>query len=290
MKQFAEWVTGRDYRAGIFAGALALIPLLGILGSGLLVLTALKRGGWAGWGATAVAALVLLVAGRLGGSPAMAGLIAALVLWAPAVALAGLLRRAGSLSLCVQVAIVGGLLLAGLLGASLGQGDAGWTARLLEGLRPFIADSGAGDEVMQVMIGILPGAVAGSVMIAALLALFIGMSLHASLVSPGAFGKAFRSLRVGRVLAGLAVVMMVALLFTGQLVFGSLLAVMTAGLSLQGLASIHDMAARRRWPPGIIGVVYVLLIFMMGITGPLLASLGVVDNWIEIRGRGQPGS
>jgi hypothetical protein len=290
MKQFAEWVTGREYRAGLVAGALALIPLFGIVGSGLLVLTVLKRGGWSGWGATGVAALVLVLAGRLGGSPAAASLFAALVLWAPAVALAGLLRRSGSLSLCVQAAMIGGLVLTALLGASLGQGNADWAARLMEGLRPFLADSGAGDELMRVMIGILPGALAGSLMIAALLALFIGMSLHASLVRPGAFGAAFRSLRVGRVLAGLAVVTMIALLFTGQLVFGSLLAVMTAGLSLQGLASIHDMSARRRWPPGIIGLVYVLLIFMMGVVGPLLASLGVVDNWIELRGPGQPGS
>ncbi len=42
MKQFAEWVVGREYRAGLVAAALALIPLLGIIGSGALVLATLN--------------------------------------------------------------------------------------------------------------------------------------------------------------------------------------------------------------------------------------------------------
>jgi len=290
MKQFAAWVIGRGYRAGLVAGALALIPLLGIIGSGVLVLAALKRGSAAGWNAAAMGLLVLLLAGWLGGSSPAAALFAALVLWAPALSLAGLLRRSGSLSLCVQVAVVGGLLLAVGLMVSIGQGNAGWAGRLIGELRPLMADTGAGDELFRVMLGILPGALAGSLMIAALLALFVGMSLHASLGRPGAFGVAFRGLRLGRVLAGLTLACLLALLATGQLLFGSLLAVMTAGLALQGLAAIHDTAARRRWPQGLIGVVYLLLIFMMGIAGPLLAAVGVTDNWVNFRGRGRNGA
>ena len=81
MKQFAEWVVGREYRAGLVAAALALIPLLGIIGSGVLVLATLKRGPAAGWGAAAVATAVLLVASWIGGATPLSAMVAALVLW-----------------------------------------------------------------------------------------------------------------------------------------------------------------------------------------------------------------
>jgi len=287
MKQFAEWVIGRDYRAGLVAAALALIPLLGILGSGVLVLATLKRGAAAGWGAAAVATVVLLVASWIGGAAPVSALVAALVLWAPAVGLAALLRRSGSLSMCAQLATVGGLILAGFLIATLDQGNGGWSGRLLQELRPLMDESGAGDELLTVMLGILPGALAASLMLAALLGLFVGMSLHASLAGSGAFAAAFRALRLGRILAGMTLILLVLVIATGQLAFASLLTVASAGLALQGLGAIHDMAARRKWPAGVIGVVYLVLIFMMGAAAPMLAAIGLADNWIDFRGRGQ---
>ncbi|MGB5210984.1 MAG: hypothetical protein WBO47_03530 [Gammaproteobacteria bacterium] len=287
MKQFAEWVVGREYRAGLVAAALALIPLLGIIGSGVLVLATLKRGPAAGWGAAAVATAVLLVASWIGGATPLSAMIAALVLWAPAVGLATLLRGTGSLSMCAQMATVGGLLAAGFLIASLDQSGGGWSGRLLQELQPLMAETGAGDEMLQVMLGILPGALAASLMLAALLGLFVGMSLHASLAGSGAFAIAFRSLRLGRVLAGLAVVLLVLVIASGQLAFASLLTVAVAALALQGLGAVHDMAARRQWPAGVIAVVYLVLIFMMGFAAPLLAAIGLADNWIDFRGRGE---
>jgi hypothetical protein len=287
MKQFAEWVIGRDYRAGLVAAALALIPLLGILGSGVLALATLKRGPAAGWGAAAVATVVMLVASWVGGAAPVSALIAALVLWAPAVGLAALLRRTGSLSMCAQVATVGGLVLAGFLTATLDQGNAGWSGRLLQELRPLMDESGAGEELLTVMLGILPGALAASLMIAALLGLFVGMSLHASLAGSGAFAAAFRGLRLGRILAGVALLLLVLVIASGQLAFASLLTVVSAGLALQGLGAVHDVAARRQWPVGVIGVVYLVLIFMMGVAAPVLAAIGLADNWIDFRGRGE---
>jgi len=158
VKQFAEWVTRRAYRAGIIAAALALVPLLGVAGSGLLVLTSLRRGSGAAWLAAAIATLVLLVASAAGGA------------------------------------------------------------------------------------GVLAAALAG-------LAVLVG---------------------------GIA---------TGQTIFANLMVVVLFSFALQGLALVHAFSAARGWPSGVLALVYVMLLFGMSVVAPLLAVVGMVDNWLNFRGR-----
>ena len=97
MKGFAEWLTSRPYRVALLAAALALLPPLGIVGAGLLVLLSLQRGAAAGWGAAAIAGALLVGVGLAQGADAIGALTAVLLFWGPALLLAEVLRRAGRL-------------------------------------------------------------------------------------------------------------------------------------------------------------------------------------------------
>lgn len=281
MKQFADWIAQRPYRAGFVAAALALIPPLGIVGSGFLVLTNLRRGSASAWMAAAIATAVLLVAAVSGGANAFSAGLAGLIFWAPAVGLAEVLRRTGSLDLCIQMAMVVGLVLTGLwlLGA------AEWAQVLGREVAPMLEASGFQPEAIQAVVAVIPGVMALSLLMAAIAGLLLGMWWHASLASPGALGKAFRELRLGRIMGGVGVVVLLGSLLTGEPVFANLLVITGAAFVLQGMAIVHGVAAVKQWPSGALIVFYVVLVFGMSFVAPLLSVLGLLDNWTDLRAR-----
>ena len=59
MESFARWVSSREYRAGLAAAGLSLVPLLSFLSGGVLVLMRLQKGALAGWRSGALAAGVI---------------------------------------------------------------------------------------------------------------------------------------------------------------------------------------------------------------------------------------
>ncbi len=282
MKQFAEWVTRRAYRAGIIAAALALVPLLGVAGSGLLVLTSLRRGSGAAWLAAAIATLVLLVASAAGGAGVLAAALAGLVFWAPAVGLAEMLKRTGSLSVTMQVAMTASLVLAVLWSLASGSG---LSENLGRQLTPWLAARGFDSETIQSLLLLVPGTMAMTLLIAALAGLFLGMWWHSAMSTPGALGQAFRGLRLGRVFGWLGLAVLVGGIATGQTIFANLMVVVLFSFALQGLALVHAFSAARGWPSGVLALVYVMLLFGMSVVAPLLAVVGMVDNWLNFRGR-----
>lgn len=286
-KSFADWVTGRAYRAGVVAAALTLLPPLGILGSGVLVLTSLQKGATAAWMSAALGTAVLFAVGLVGdAAAAAAGAIgAALLFWAPALALAEVLRKMGRLDFCLQGATLSGLLLVIIWFGIGGETGQSLVASMAEDMKPLLAENPARDHAMAILIAIMPGALAGSLMLAAVLGLMIGMWWHAAAVSPGALGEAFRALRLGRLLGAIGIVILIATLVTGQTLFANLLVVLSAAFVLQGLAVLHGVAALRSWPSGALIAVYLLLMIGMGFTAPALAATGLADTWIDFRGR-----
>jgi len=282
VKQFADWVTRKGYRAGFIAAALALVPLIGVAGSGLLVLTSLRRGSAAAWMAAATATLVLLAASAAGGAGILAAALAGLVFWAPAVGLAEILKRTGSLSVTFQVAMGVSLLMAGLW--SLASGD-GLSEALAQQLTPWLEGRGFDSETIQSLLALVPGTMAMTLLIAALSGLLLGMWWHAALSSPGALAKAFRGLRLGRVFAAIGLAVLAGGIVTGQTIFANLMVVVLFSFAIQGLALIHAIGAARNWPTGVLALTYVMLFFGMSIVAPLLAVVGMLDNWLNFRGR-----
>ena len=56
------------------------------------------------------------------------------------------------------------------------------------------------------------------------------------------------------------------------------------GFWFQGLAVSHAWARAKRWHPVVMGAAYVLLITpLMGLVILAMGSVGLVDNWIDLR-------
>jgi UDP-N-acetylmuramyl pentapeptide phosphotransferase/UDP-N-acetylglucosamine-1-phosphate transferase len=55
---------------------------------------------------------------------------------------------------------------------------------------------------------------------------------------------------------------------------------------LQGLAVLHAWAYAKRWHPGLVAPVYVLLVTPLMVLVILgLSALGLLDNWFDLRAR-----
>lgn len=282
MRQFADWVTGRPYRAGFVAAALAPIPLLVVAGSGLLVLTSLRRSSAAAWAAAVVATLVLVAVSATTGTVLLTAALAALVFWAPALGLAEVLKRSASLSVAFQVATGASLLIAAFWSLTAGGG---LPAMLGRQLTPWLAERGFDAETVESLLTLMPGTMAMTLYMAAVSGLLVGMWWHAAMSSPGALGQAFRGLRLGKALASIGLAVLAGGIVTGQIWFANLMVVVLFAFVPQGLALAHAIAAARNWPTGVLALIYVMLVFGMSVVAPLLSVVGMLDNWLDFRRR-----
>jgi hypothetical protein len=99
------------------------------------------------------------------------------------------------------------------------------------------------------------------------------------------FGQEFRRLALGRVLGAVATALIVlALAFDFELV-QNLAPLALLGFVLQGVAVVHAWAHAKKWPPGLVAPLYVLLLMpALNVLVVLPLSLvGVVDNWFDLR-------
>ena len=294
MKPLARFIMRGPAPAALvtgFTGLLALLlPLVGLLSSAALALVTLRGGPKDGAVVAAVAGLgCLLPCAWLYGSPA-AVLILALVLWVPVWVLAVALRFSRSLALAAQLAGIGGLVLIMLI-YWLTANPADYWMRLLAPVsqslvKDGVVDAAAAQALFAGLARWMTGAFAAGLVLQVLLGLFIGRWWQAALYNPGGFGADFRTFRlhpafgaVGLVLVGLVGFM------PGPGMVPDLLIVLSPLWLLQGLAVIHQLiaahGAHRGWLVGL----YILLVVFMPQAEVLVACLGLVDIWADLRVR-----
>jgi hypothetical protein len=212
-------------------------------------------------------------------------MVAVLLFWGPALVLAEVLRRVGRLGPPMDLAALGavGIVLLWFLVTGGAEGE------LLEAfavqMEPLLGGNVDPAQTRELLALTLPGLLALSLTLGAVVSLLLGMAWFATLAAPGSLGQAFRELRMSRATgtAGLAVLV-------GSMVFGSPLWVsMAIALSgvfvLQGLALVHGLAKIRGWPAGALVGLYVLLVFGISFVAPVLATVGMADTWMDFRGR-----
>ena len=110
----------------------------------------------------------------------------------------------------------------------------------------LLEDAGFQQEAVTMMLTLVPGVMALTLLLAAVGGLLLGMGWHASLSSPGALGKAFRNLRLGKALAAAGLAILLGGLTTNHPLLANLLLVAMSVFVLQGLALIHAAAAARK--------------------------------------------
>ena len=249
-----------------------LVPLIGLISSATVALVTLRKGVSEGLVVVAFAGLAsgLLAFVALGSPIPAVGF--ALALWLPIWILAIFLRQSRSLDLTIQLAVLFGLV-------------------IVEPVRQNLVESGVVDAVVseQLMARVsrwMTGAFAATFYFQLLLALFIGRWWQALLYNPGGFGIEFRAIRVQPGVGYLALCLLALVLLLDQAMWPSELLLLLAPLFfLQGVAIIHSLAhaysAGRAWLIGF----YALLVLVMPYTQILVAALGFLDIWMNLRTR-----
>jgi Predicted membrane protein (DUF2232) len=294
MKALAQFIMRGYPQAALVAAASALLslllPVLGLVSGAVIGLVTLRRGVREGALLCLFATLAVALLGALSlGSPWTA-LGTLLLLWLPVWVLAALLRISRSLSLTLAAAGVIGALIVLLTHALVADPAAGWltlTAPLREVLvRDGIAEPEAGEALFAAIARWMTGAFAAALVLQWLLGLFIGRWWQALLYNPGGFGEEFRALRLHRALGAVGLALLVAVgLVRGPGLVADLLIVLAPLFFLQGLAVIHQLLRGRGLHPGWLFGLYVALVLFMPHAELLVACLGLVDVWADVRAR-----
>jgi hypothetical protein len=199
------------------------------------------------------------------------------------------------LALTLQTAGALGILLMLSAYALMGDPSETWL-KLLEPFRDALVKDGLLDDPSSVAVfaelaGWMTGAFAAALVAQLLFGLLIARWWQALLYNPGGFGEEFRELRLGRAFGILVLFLLALLPFSdGASLTGNLLLVPGVLLLFQGLAVAHQVRAlkqaRQAWLVGL----YVAVIFFMPQTLLLIACIGLVDIWADIRSRVAPAS
>jgi len=280
--------------------ALAVMPLswpIGYLSAAGVALVTLVHGVVEGGKTLLGATLIQAVIGMMVlGNPAL-GLAFAFSLWLPAWILASVMRSSRTLLLPMQVLLVLALLAVVLLYLVMGDPAQWWYQHITTEVIPALEKANIGfqtgaefeqqlADATKLMSGVL-------VMISVwgmLAGILIARWWQSILYRPGAFAEEFRSLRYGRLLGMLGLLLMLtALLAKGLMaeLAGNLLLVMIGSLLLQGLAIAHALVARFKANHIWLMMLYMMLIFLMPYMLLMVAMAGLMDNWADFRKRFQ---
>ena len=198
----------------------------------------------------------------------------------------GVLLKAGSLVLAFQAAVLACFAVIGAFSLFASEARELLAPAIAEFVEFFRAN-GATPEQIALIEGpggmvLLAGAVFSQLMGALLLAYW----WFALAAGDRRFGAEFRSLKLGRLLGTLATTIIVLGLVFDAAVVQNLSALALLAFVLQGLAVLHAWAHSKRWHPGFVAPVYVLLVTPLMVLMVLgLSAVGLLDNWFDLRAR-----
>lgn len=278
--------------ASAFCGALspqAFMPFL-VLAGAIPVLTVLRSNanlalGLAATGSVAAGWVAIAMAPPAFAQYAQWTAVAMVAMLFGPVLLAMLLKRTGSLTLCVQVAVVFVALALLAVYAVLPDPVGIWH----DLLRQMLELAGANmpraelEQLIAALSRTMWGAMFALMLALSLGGLFLGCWWQSLLAAPGEFGAEFRRLRLGRVLGIAVTALFVTVLLSDSNLFASLAFVAFTALCFQGLAAAHRSKAAGKLSRGWLAALYVLLILPLsvGITMFALALWGFADNWMR---------
>jgi hypothetical protein len=277
-------------RRVVFVAGLFPFPLLGLLSSAIVVMTAVLRGpreAIVDCGlALALLGIVALVSG-VADVPEL--LLVAAVTWAVWIGLGGIVWRTGSLTFALQAAVVLALIGLFVFDAAIGDPLKYWSETLQEVYASLGIETEGLEQVIALQAPLMSGVVVAGALTSGMLVLGWGNSL-ASRVVGEQHGRRFSELRLGYVIGGLAAVAGIGTLF--GLGTQNALLVLGAGFAIHGIAVIAWWAGAKSWPSGwwiALCILPVLRLDFLVIEAALLAAVGFVDNWYGLRRAQKPG-
>ncbi len=262
----------------ISSAGVALVTLRIGLRDGLLV--ALLSAGACALLAMLVQVNVIAVAG------------ATLLLWLPIWILALMLRSSRSLAYTTTLALVFGLLLIAIHYLQFSDPAAQWHKVLGPIIENLTQSQGLEAEQRKLLLNVvshwMTGMIAAGFFLQLMGSLLLARWWQSLLYNPGGFRGEFHQLMLPRPLAILAVVV-IALASTGMNTGGQLLnyvaLLLVMAYLLQGLAMAHGVVAKLNANPGWLIGIYVMLIVGMHYMVLMLATIGVLDAFLDFRSR-----
>ena len=293
-RSFASWLTQSPGGAVFATGLLGLLPLFGLgfaffLPGAVPALVSLVRGPRLGLAVALGATVLLTLAMWTIGRPVPVGLIYSAWVLGPPLALAAVLARTRSLSMCLQLAVLAGVVLLVFLHVKLGDPAKFWA--------PFVRDLAEEmqkrglpmdlekDGLAETLARTLWGWVTALTMLLAMCAIFLARWWQTRLLpeDAGRFGAEFQQLRLGVVLGTVGAVLICASLFTDQALVDDMERIFLGALMLVGLAAAHRYKAAGRLNGVWLWAIYVLLVLAAPIMVAAMAGWGFVDNWLRSR-------
>ncbi len=289
-RTLAQWLVDNPGPAVAVTALLGMLPLFGLgfaffLPGAVPALMVLVRGTRIG-AAVAIAAACLLAASMLlFGRPVGVGFVYAAWVLGPPVALAWLLERTGSLTLCLQVAALMGCVLLIGLHVSFGDPEQFWA--------PFVRDFAQemkkhglpenlfDEDFASTLARTLWGWVAVLTMLLAMCALFLARWWQSLPEQAGRFGAEFRQVRLGKVLGVAAAVVIMWSAFSQHPLVDDIGRLFLGSLVIVGLAVLHRAVAAGKLGQPWLWLTYVLLLVLPPLAVAPLAAWGFVDNWLR---------
>lgn len=289
MKVFVSWALARRYRLIILA--IALAPIIPVAATALIALETAKRGSLQGGYSAALSILgVLLLAFVSGAGVQFAGALGVATL-VTGVGVGCLVRWSRSMVLAFQAIVL--LCLFGILGSGVLWPDLSVAFNpLIENFIETLSSSGATEEQISVIQGWQPmllGILFAMLFLQLSVALLLASYWLAFTEGGWDFGGQFRSLRLGRVIGWPATLIIGFGMVFKVLLVQNLIPLALACFLFQGLSVLHTWSKSRQWHPVVLGILYVLLITpLTGVVVLLLSSVGLLDNWINMRALMRP--
>lgn len=264
------------------------------LSAGALTLVVLHQGKEAALRATVIASLAAVVLSWVIFSTPLFAIGYMLFLWLPVGLIAYVLRQTVSLAFSVQILTGLGLIVVLVLYVMFPEIGVTWRETFEQILKPAIEQTGTQVDPVQLaaLLDLFARAVPGLLSVVMVFNVLVGLLLgrwwQAALYNPGGLSREFNELRLGKALSATTLILLVVnVLISNDWVLGSLLLMVTMIL-VQGTAVIHGVVAGKQLSRGWLFGFYVLLFVIPQLT-VILAIVGLLDAWVDIRKRISPG-
>jgi len=297
MKALASFILRGQSQAMLvtvgFAVLSLMLPPFSILSGAAVALVTLRLGVQSGGilmaGATlAVGLLAVFAVGNP--APAMMFLTA---LWLPLWLLAALLRASRSMPLTLLLAAGMGLLGVLVVYLVLDDVPGWWQGTLLQVFAPLLEETGSAEQAMvrsalESISRVMTGMMAAGMVLNLVVCLFLARAWQAQLFNPGGFREEFQQLRMGRLLSGVTLALV--LLYVVQMgtlssMAGDMLIVVLGLYMLQGLALAHAIVAMRQMHVAWLIALYIVAFVVLPQLMLVVAAVGLLDTWVDFRSR-----
>jgi len=298
MKALASFIMRGRTQATLVAvvGAVLslVIPPLSHLSGATIGLVTLRNGAKEGLFLMLALGLVMGGIGMMSsveGGLVQAYVIGMLLLSVPVLLASVVLRVTRSLGQTLTAIAIMAALLILLVNIMLGDAVAWWRTILETVMSPMLNEAelspGEASDMLDGMAGMMTGLVAAVLLYSTMINLSLARWFQGMLYNPGGFQQEFHSLFIEKRVAIVAALIGIGgMIFAGQGgISQDLMILVVALFSIHGLALVHGVIGISGMGRGWLFALYVGLVIVPPHIAMMLAMVGYIDSWADIRGR-----